>query len=93
MKKNDIRENCFEKSDFCPYDVRRRIGYNSTNVLTNEWLVDITYGIPKANNIEDPLTDVCHSYSMVDNIYTISRPCKGKDMHIRLTLTIDDIKS
>ena len=68
------------------------IGHNCTNVLTNEWLIDITYGTPDVKEIEDPFTDSCHTTAMVNNIYTISRPCKGKVMHIRSALKIDVIQ-
>ena len=48
--------------------------FNSITLLTNDWDMDVNYGIPYLYNIELESTGVQYTISFAENVYLLKRP-------------------
>ena len=49
-------------------------GFNSTNIFTNDWEVEVTYGEPYVANVKDEVTGINQSVLWANNVYLFRRP-------------------
>ena len=48
--------------------------FNSITLLTNDWDMEVNYGIPYLYNLECELTGVQYTISSAENVYLLKRP-------------------
>ena len=48
--------------------------FNSVTLLTNDWDMEVKYGIPYLHDLVNELTGVQYTISWADNIYSFKRP-------------------
>ena len=48
--------------------------FNSITLLTNDWYMEVIYGIPYPYDLEDELTGVLYRISFAENVYLLKRP-------------------
>ena len=48
--------------------------FNSVTLLTNDWYMEVIYGIPYPYDLEHELTGVQYTISFAKNVYLLKRP-------------------
>ena len=48
--------------------------FNSVTLLTNDWDMEVDYGIPYPHDLEHEMTGVKYRISLAENVYFLKRP-------------------